>query len=75
MSGQIAHLGGSPSSLQKRKFFAGAIDMSRTQTSDNLDFTTFLIPTQSPDVAASRKVTQNLSSTNDNLLLGVGLQK
>jgi hypothetical protein len=45
MSGQIAHLGGSPSSMQKRKFFAGAIDMSRTQTSENLDFTTLLIPT------------------------------
>jgi hypothetical protein len=45
MSGQIAHLGGSPTSLKKRKFFAGATDMSRTQTNDNLDFASLLIPT------------------------------
>jgi hypothetical protein len=45
MSNQILSLGGSPSSLQKRKFFAGAIDMSRTQTSDTLDFASLFAST------------------------------
>jgi hypothetical protein len=68
MANQLKILGCSPTAVvHKRKYFEGVVEMSRTQTSDNLDFTNFLLTSSNSPSATQKIVKKNPSGLmNDN---------